>query len=331
MEKVRFAILGCGGISRVHAEAINMTADAVLVACYDISEKRTAEFAGEFGIYACHDRDEFFDLDTDVIAVCTPSACHSSDAVEALTHGKNVILEKPMSLTSAEADTVIGAAEKNGKHVSVISQTRYADDIQKAKRIISGGELGKINSVNLFMRCWRDTEYFSGSEWRGRKSMEGGGALMNQGIHGVSLLRFLTGEPEVISASAATMTHPIETEDSICALLRYENGAHGVIEASTCSWPGFCRRIEIYGDGGYLEITEDRITRLRTRTTDYTISAAEVPVYRGYPGKIDPTLHARQIAELVYILRHGGKLLMDGYEGRADIELIGKIYKAAGI
>ena len=148
MEKVRFAILGCGGISRVHAEAINMTDDAVLVACYDISEKRTAEFAGEFGIYACHDRDEFFDLDTDVIAVCTPSACHSSDAVEALTHGKNVILEKPMSLTSAEADTVICAAEKNGK-ITLFEVSKYVtahDGESRQTPMVSGGS----NDIVLF-------------------------------------------------------------------------------------------------------------------------------------------------------------------------------------
>ena len=332
MEKtLRFAILGCGGISAVHAEAIGMTEGAELAACYDISGERAAVFADRYGITAFADRDQLFRSDIDVICVCTPSAFHSSDAAEALLRGKHVILEKPMSLTSEEADTVISASEKSGKLVSVISQARYADDIREARKVLENGALGNIGSVNLFMRYWRDAEYFSGSVWRGRKSMEGGGALMNQGIHGISLLRYLCGEPVVVSATAATITHPIETEDTICALLRYNNGAHGVIEASTCSWPGFCRRIEIYGDKGYMVITEDRITRLKTVDTDYTIPGNEAPVYRGYPGRMEPILHARQISELVSAVNNGGQLIMNGYEGKADIKLIETIYSAAGI
>ena len=332
MEKtLRFAILGCGGISAVHAEAIGMTEGAELAACYDISGERAAVFADRYGITAFADRDQLFRRDIDVICVCTPSAFHASDAAEALLRGKHVILEKPMSLTSEEADTVISASEKSGKLVSVISQARYADDIREARGVLDNGVLGNIGSVNLFMRYWRDAEYFSGSVWRGRKSMEGGGALMNQGIHGISLLRYLCGEPVVVSATAATITHPIETEDTICALLRYNNGAHGVIEASTCSWPGFCRRIEIYGDKGYMVITEDRITRLKTVDTDYTIPGNEAPVYRGYPGRMEPILHARQISELVSAVNNGGQLIMNGYEGKADIKLIETIYSAAGI
>lgn len=332
MKKFRFGILGCGMIARVHAAAIQSLDQAELAGAADFSREAAQRFCGEFGgrIYES-DQEMLADESIDVVCICTPSHCHADNAISALNHGKHVVLEKPMALNTAEADRVIEACRENERLLTVISQLRFSPDIQHVRQLVHKNAFGKLVFCNLSMCYWRSEEYFAGSRWRGRKAFEGGGALMNQGIHGIDLMQHILGDVKVLKGKVSTRHHAVEVEDAASALIELECGATGMIQGSTCTWPGFERRLEIHGDKGYvvlkenmieqLEIPEDRIDRKKD-------SALEVGSYNR-PDMIDSHMHALQIQNLIDAICGRAQLLIDAGEGRKAIRIIEDIYRSS--
>ena len=189
MEKIRFGILGCGTIGDVHARAIMALDDAELVALCDVNAERAAEYAKKYGVKPYSDFDAMLsDPDIDAVTICTPSGMHAEQSIRALKAEKHVLLEKPMALNSVDAKKICDVAEKSSKLLSVVFQMRYTDDIQYLKKVIEEGKLGQLVFCDLYMKYWRDKSYFDVSPWRGTFAMDGGGALMNQGIHGVDIM-----------------------------------------------------------------------------------------------------------------------------------------------
>ena len=278
MKKIRFAILGCGTIGDVHARAINAEPTAELVAVCDADSARAESYAEKYGVKAYTDYTELLENpEIDAISICTPSGMHAEQSIKALKAHKHVLVEKPMALTAQDAKAVCNAASKSDRILSVVFQMRYAEDITYVKSLIEKGKLGTLTFCDLYMKYWRDPSYYGISAWRGIFAMDGGGALMNQGIHGVDIMHYLCGTPRILGAKAKTRVHNIETEDTAAALVEYPSGAIGVMEASTSSNPGFDRRIEINGSRGYVTIIDTEIEKLYVDgkfLIDKTVNAA---------------------------------------------------------
>jgi UDP-N-acetyl-2-amino-2-deoxyglucuronate dehydrogenase len=201
----------------------------------------------------------------DVVNICTPSGLHAKLAVRALNAGKNVMVEKPLGLNVKECDEVIQAAKQNKKICAVISQLRYSKSTGLVKKAIDEGGIGRPVEAGVYMKYYRAPEYYSSSKWRGTWQMDGGGALMNQGIHGVDLLLHFMGRVKSVQAITKTLMHKIEVEDTAIAIVEFENGAVGVIEGTTSVHPGYPRRFEICGTHGSIIMEEDRIIKWDTK------------------------------------------------------------------
>jgi len=325
----RFGILGCGMIAGVHAEAIQSLEGAELAGAADFNPDAAQRFCDKWSAHPYASEEEMLsDESIDVICICTPSHCHADNAIRALQHGKHVVLEKPMALNTEEADRVIAACRENDRLLTVISQLRFSPDIQHVRQLVRKGAFGKLVFCNLSMCYWRSEEYFAGSRWRGRKAFEGGGALMNQGIHGIDLMQHILGEVKVLKGSVHTIHHAIEVEDAASALVEFECGATGMIQGSTCTWPGFERRLEIHGDKGYVILKENMIEQLdipEDKIDHRKDSAQDIGSYNK-PDMIDSHMHALQIQNLLDAVQGRGKLLIDANEGRKAIRIIEDIY-----
>lgn len=325
---INFAILGCGMISNIHADALKSLPEARLMGVADASPEKAAVFAQKRGVKAYADYNAMLDdPDIDVVCICTPSGFHEVNAISALRAGKNVVLEKPMALTTAGADRIIETCKNSGRLLTVVSQLRFSSDIQRAKTLIEQKAFGNPILYGLYMKYWRDADYYSGSKWRGTYRFDGGGALMNQGIHGVDLLRYLIGDFSVIKGKCATLHHNIEVEDTAVALIRCENGALGVIEATTAAYPGFERRIEINGDRGCATIRENRIERLIIGETVSEASSREPEVNTSNdPSAMSFEPHASQLANMIDAIKGRARLVSDANEGRKAVKIIEDIY-----
>jgi len=329
-KKLRFGILGCGMIANVHAAAIESLAEAELAGAADFNPEAAKKFCEKYGAHAYeNEMDMLSDGRIDIVCICTPSHCHAENAIRALQHGKHVVLEKPMALDSEQADRIIEACRAHDRLLTVVSQLRFSPDIQHVRQLVRKGAFGKLIFCNLSMCYWRSEEYFAQSRWHGRKEFEGGGALMNQGIHGIDLLQYIMGMPKVLKGEIRTAYHAVDVEDAASAMVEFENGAMGMIQASTCTRPGFERRMEIHGTKGYvilkenaiekLDIPEDQIDRSREKVLDVGS--------HNRPDVLDSSMHARQIQNLIDAIEGRESLLIDAGEGRKAIRIIEDIYK----
>jgi predicted dehydrogenase len=260
---IRFGIIGCGGIANTHAEALLTIKGAKLIGVCGGTPEEPKEFAAKYGIKSYSSTDELLESDDiDAVCICTPSGLHASIAINAAKHKKNAIIEKPLALTKESAMNIITAFRVNDVTGSVISQLRFSTDIREAREMIRSGKLGNIIMANLVMKYSRSQAYYDQGNWRGTWKLDGGGALMNQGIHGVDMLLFLLGEVKNAHGYIRTLTHKIEVEDNVAAILIFKSGALGTIIASTSMNPAKNKYIEIHGEKGTIIIEEDRIRNI---------------------------------------------------------------------
>ena len=260
---IKFGILGTGMASDFHAIAVEKIENAKLVGICDMNRERAEEFAQKHSARIYESFDEMLsDADIDAVCICTPSGYHTEQVIRAAEAGKHIVCEKPLAIKTSDFDLIIDACKRNSVKLTVISQFRFSPDIARAKEIVESGVLGKLVMCDLYMKYWRDPEYYKNSNWRGTKSVDGGAALINQGFHGVDIFLYLVGNAKVRASFAKASFHDIEAEDTAVAMLEFDSGAVGVIEASTCAFPGFGRRMEIIGTNGHLILTEAIIEKL---------------------------------------------------------------------
>ena len=318
-------------IAGIHAAAIASIPGAVLAAAHDSEEGRGLAFAEKHGCRCYPTRQALLaDNSVDIVCVCTPSGLHAAAAVAAADAGKHVLLEKPMALNLSDADAVIEAGRRNGVRISVVSQLRFSPDVETLRQALRAGWIGRMALGGLYMKYHRSAEYYKSGGWRGTWAMDGGGALMNQGIHGVDLLCHICGPVASVTARAATLVHSIEVEDTVCALLEYENGALGVLEAATSIKPGYNRRLEVCGSEGSVLLEEDVITRWdlsleypAPQKSGTVTGAANDPAVFNCEG------HRRQIENLLQSIHGEAPLLVDAEQGRVPLALILAVYESA--
>lgn len=339
-KEINIAIVGCGMISEFHAEAIKKIPGAKVVAFCDklkaAAEARAAQFGGE--VYTSVG-ELVKNPKIDIISICTPSGMHLETALAAANAKKHVIVEKPLEITPERIDMIIDACKKNNVKLGTIFQRRFMDTSLILKSAVDSGRFGKIVLADVYIKWYRTQEYYSKSNWRGTYKYDGGGALMNQGIHGIDLLQWLMGGVEKVTAFTDTLAHTgIEVEDVAVASLRFRSGALGVIEGTTGSWPGEKLRIEISGTEGTV-IMEDEVFKVWQFQSE-TEKDKEIRKKYGYKegiisgGASDPRAissegHRRQFEDFIEAIRENREPRIDGSEGRAAVAIITAIYKSA--
>ena len=329
---IRFGILGCGLAAGFHANAIAAVPGAVLAGVCDAAPLRAEAFASAYGCKACGSFEAFAsDKTIDAVCVCTPSGYHAQSAVELLSHGKDLLIEKPLAVDLRQAGDILEAQKRSGRTVGVVSQLRCFADVQKLKAAVDAGELGRLVTAQLSMLYHRSEAYYRDSSWHGTLALDGGGALINQGIHGVDLLLWLLGRVRSVRALSATLRHQIEAEDTIAALLEFENGCFCTVTAATSVWPGQPRVLTLCGTDGTAVLTEDKLTTMVTCAHGDTTADGRPSDYLSHndPGAIPPQAHENVIADFCDALRHSRAPVSDITDGFNALALIRAVYDSA--
>ena len=328
---ISFGIVGCGIIARFHALAIADVPGARLIGACSKSFSSTEKFCAECNIRAFADYEQMLaEPELDAVVICTPSGDHAGQIMAALKAGKHVVAEKPMCLTMEDADAVVAMAEQSGKMVCVISQTRFSDGVQAIKQAIDAGAMGKLVSASLMMRYFRSPEYYNLAGWRGTIAGDGGGVLMNQGIHGIDVMCYLMGNPVGVTGYSRTLLRDIEVEDTAAAAVEFDTGALAVIDATVCSQPAMPRRLTICGEKGSVVLEEDSIAAWNLPIP----CPVEANVSTGSSGAADPKgiTHENFTREYRNIMAHlvdGAPLLLDARQGRMPLSVILGVYESS--
>jgi len=329
---IRFAIIGCGVIAPTHARSILELPAAELVAACDILPERAENLVNEFGGVAYKDSQEMFRNEKiDVVNVCTPSGLHAEIGIRAAQAGIHVIVEKPIDIKLSRVDELIHACQVNDVKLGSISQHRFDPAIVQLKKAINSGKLGRIVFAGAYTQWYRSNQYYQSGSWRGTWSLEGGGALINQGIHYVDLLQYLTGPIYSLHAYSENISHPeIEVEDTTVASLRLHHGL-GVIEAMTSAFPGFCTRLEIFGTEGGVVIEDDRVKEWKIIGEEY--NPTDNSTGRSIAGSSSVNIwhlgHKRQIQDFIHAVQDEREPAINGIEGRKPLEIVRAIYASS--
>ena len=326
-------------IAGYHAQALAQIPGTRLAGVCGRDPGRTAAFAEKVGASFSTTRIE--DLvgraDVDVVCVTTPSGAHLEPALAAIAHGKHVVVEKPLEVTVERADRIIAAADRAKVHLCPIFQARFGDGARTVKAAVEAGRLGTVALASAYVKWYRSAQYYQ-SEWKGTQALDGGGALMNQGIHAVDLLQWFAGMPSEVTGFTTRRVHKaIEVEDTASAALRFEAGSLGTLEASTAAWPGWSRRIDLCGEQGSISLEDDRIVRWDFSTPaagDDAIRAVKADTLgsgASAPNAIAIEGHRRQLQNLVDAIRTGSPLAIDGRQARNAVAIICALYKSAAL
>ena len=271
MTRTRLVLVGAGVIGRQHSQVIAELADRVeLVAVVDLHPDRAERVAAEHGAAVFAGLTEALAaVETDVVSICTPTGTHGALAIEALQAGRHVVIEKPAETTLAKTDAIIAAQRAAGTLVTVISQHRFDRSTEIAVAAIARGELGRLTSGIASVDWWRGQNYYDSGDWRGTWELDGGGALLHPGLHTVALLVATLGRPVEVFAYTGTLAHQrIEVEDVTVGVVRFENGALGVLHATTAAYPGLSARLQVHGDKGSIVIDNDELTFIHVSSPD---------------------------------------------------------------
>ncbi len=246
MKPLRFGIIGIGNIAAIHAAAIKSIADTQLVAVATRNPEQGGAFvAAHGGTWHADYRDLLARDDVDAVAICTPHDLHAPMTMDAAAARKHVLIEKPMALSVAECDAMIGACERANVTLGVVFQMRFEPLSRKLKSIVDSGKLGRLLWVSANAIWYRTDEYYRSAPWRGTWAHEGGGVIINQAIHVIDLMLWLSAPsmPTRVTAQMRTLNHSIEVEDGAVAILEYADNRLGVIQATTAAYPGYPERL----------------------------------------------------------------------------------------
>jgi len=328
---IRVGIAGCGMISNFHAYALNMANGTILAGACSRSDASAERFCAAYHVPKFESYAQMLaSPDIDAVSLCTPSGDHCRQILQALDAGKHVVVEKPMCITLEECDQVIRRADETGLTVCVISQHRFSDGIQEIKRAIDAGALGKIYSAQLTMHYFRPQEYYDSAQWRGTWALDGGGVLMNQGIHGVDMLCYLLGPARSVTGFISTSGRDIEVEDTAAGAVRFESGVIGTIDATTCCAPGYPQRIVINCEKGRIATQDDFIVEWTLPTPcQIQVGASTGGSGSGDPRGIYMENHVRQFQNFADSVLTGTPLNSDAREGKLPLEIILGIYRSS--
>ncbi|MCL4844247.1 MAG: Gfo/Idh/MocA family oxidoreductase [Bryobacteraceae bacterium] len=327
---MRVGMIGTGAISHKHALAYK-NIGFELTACTDINPEAGKKFAETYGGEFVPSYEELCKHpDVDYIEVCTFPDFRLQPIEIAAAHGKHIQVQKPISTSLETARKMIDVCKANGVVLGVVSQHRFDDSTRFVKKAIAEGRLGKILQADAYVKWWRSAEYYS-RPIKGSWAVEGGGAMINQAVHQVDVLRYLCGEvAELFGYWQLAARHKIESEDVVTALLKYASGATGVIQASTAFWPGYSERIELHGTKGTCVFTGDKLTTWDVENDEGEPAPVEKEVMSGAsdPMAIPLTPFERQFTDFAEACKTGRDPLVSGEEGYKALEIVLCVYES---
>jgi len=331
-QKMRFAIVGCGVISPFHAKSIAANENAELVAVVDVIEEKAKKLAEEYNVpYVYTSYEEMLQRDDiDVVNVCVPSGLHAEVAIAAARAGKHVFCEKPLDVTLEKMEAMIQAVKDNNVKMGVVYQRRTFPAAIAARKAVQEGKLGKLVLGDAYLKYYRDQAYYNSAGWRGTWELDGGGALMNQGVHGIDLIQWMVGEVESVFARSAALVRDIEVEDTAVAVLKYKNGAFGVIQGTTSVYPGMETRFEIHGEKGTIIFTDSGIQEWKFIDSDEMSPEVEGTLAPSSdPRNISANGHYILIDDMIQAIREDRDPMVTGEEASKAVKLILAIYESA--
>ena len=332
---LNFALLGCGRIAPKHVDSLTSgaVAGAKLVAVCDEKFERAEAIGDKYKIPAFKDRFEMMEkmsAEIDVVSILTPSGLHARHTLDIAPFRKHIVVEKPMALTLQDADQMIEACDAAGIRLFVVKQNRYNLPVKKLRQAVEAGRFGKLVLGTVRVRWCRTQEYYDQDAWRGTWGYDGG-VFANQASHHVDLLQWMMGDVESVVAKTSTALVNIETEDTGVVILRFKNGALGVIEATTATRPKDLEgSISILGEKGSVEIAGFAVNEMKVwNFANPTPEDLEVlQKYRSNPPSVYGFGHTEYLNKVVESIREGRSALVGGLEGRKSLELISAIYES---
>lgn len=331
-----FAILGAGMIAEYHAQAIAANAEkgARLVALGHYDPQRFAEIEHRFGVPCQTEQELLANPQVNVLCICTPSGQHARQTIAAAQAGKHVLVEKPMATRLEDADAMITACHQNQVALGVVFPSRTKPVFQHIHTAIQSGELGELTLGLVNLPYYRSQAYYDQAAWRGTWALDGGGVLMNQGIHQVDLLAWFMGDPVSVQAHALTLQRQVAVEDTLSASLRFAGGALAAINATVTAAPGFPPRMEIYGTRGGVQIEGDTVMRWWSedalREQDVIAAPLSTAGAGADPRGISTAGHIALVSDFILALQESRPPLVAGAEGRRSLAIVISIYQAAG-
>jgi UDP-N-acetyl-2-amino-2-deoxyglucuronate dehydrogenase len=332
-QPIRVVVVGCGRISDRHFDAIEAHPEMTLVGVSDDLPDR-ARVAGErYGVPAFTSYAAMLkETDADAAVICTPSGLHPRHGIMAAERGLHVICEKPMATRLEEADQLVRTCDDAGVHLFVVKQNRLNPGIQLLKHAMELGRFGRVYMASVRVFWNRPQSYYDLAPWRGTWEFDGG-AFMNQASHYVDLVQWLMGPVETVSAKIATLARRIETEDTGAAILRFRNGALGVLETTMLTYPRNLEgSITILGEKGTVQIGGTALNRVEEwQFAEYHDDDREAEALRVAPDPLSVygSGHRPYYENVVRVLRGEAAAGTDGREGRKSLELILGIYESA--
>jgi UDP-N-acetyl-2-amino-2-deoxyglucuronate dehydrogenase len=335
---IHIGLIGGGNITETHARAARAIPGVAIAAIHGTNAEKIARLCREHGGTPYQDFDAFLQhRPMDLVVIGSPSGLHATQGIAGAQRGLHVLTEKPIEISTTRADALIETAKQCKVQLGVILQDRTKSHIRQLKNWIDQGLLGKLLFVEARVKWYRPPEYYANSRWRGSLALDGGGALINQGIHTVDLLLWLLGDVVRVQARTSTQLHKIEAEDTAAAILEFANGAVGVFHATTAAYPGYPRRVEITGTEGTVILEHDRLLAANLRNAQTAVaelaglleskgdenqsaSSATVSDFRGHQAVLEDFLQA---------IQQNRAPACDGIEGRRSLALVEAIYHAA--
>ena len=325
MTHTRVALIGCGKVAGIHADALRSLPEVEFVAACDIELSRAGAFAAKHGARPFADLGTMLrDARPDAVIIGTPHPLHAEAAIRAAEAGVHVLVEKPLAASLADCDAMLSAARKSGVTLGVISQRRFYEPVRRMRAAIDAGKIG-TPALGVFLQySWRDAAYYTSDPWRGKWDTEGGGVLVNQSPHQLDILLWLMGPAAEVSGAWANLNHPtVEVDDTAVATIRFKNGGLGSIVTSLSQKPGIYTKVHIHGSNGasvgvetdrgatfiagVSEIAEPPLTDLWTIPGEEAQLAEFQREDRAAFGRVNATTHYHklQIADFLGAVREG--------------------------
>ena len=330
---MHIGVIGGGNISHTHARAAQAIPGLTVAAVFGTNRERITAFGREFGAATYDTLERFLEhRPMDFVAIGSPSGLHAEQGIAAARRGLHVLVEKPIEVTAERADALIAAADAARVKLGVFFQDRLRPAVRDLKAAVDGGEIGAPVMIAGRVKWYRPADYYAKSRWRGTWALDGGGALMNQGIHTVDLMQWLFGPVARVQGWTGTRVHAIEVEDTAAAMFEFASGAVGTIEATTSAYPGYARRLEICGAEGTIVLEHDRIAVVDLRSPSRHVSvqaSGDATQSAASPLVSDASAHQRVLEDFIRAIDSDGTPACDGRAARPSVELVEAVYASA--
>ena len=336
---IGYAVLGLG-VGMAHVRAAANLQGGRLVAVCDLKEDRLAKAREVKPDVLCYT--SFSEMlknpDIDAVSICTPSGMHAFHAIMALKAGKHIVIEKPIDVDLEAAKEIEKTAEMMGLKVGCVFQNRRNAVMFPMKEAIDSGRIGKVIGGFFRVNWFRDDDYFAGTPWRGTWKWDGGGSLMNQGVHTVDLMQWVMGgDVESVTSTIRLFNHAIETEDFTTSIVKFKSGAVATLVTTTCAYPGLGTDIQVTGTKGSIHVDASKLTLWKIGDQDEeAMNKEEEEMLAKYAGgaaaSADPKAAKGQgyhVQDLVDAIREDRPVYLGPKDAVTALKIVLAVYKSA--